>query len=510
MWPGSIDAAKWPPAVALLLWAGLTAGCQPPARGAADAPVLRIGVGIGDSARTAGISGLTDLLYSESLLQREWDGSVGRRLATGWSWGNEGTILTVRLKEGVLLHDGSTLTAESVARQLARLVPGRGRAAAWGFQYVSDVSAPDSRTIILKLSQPDMFLLTALSDLKITGPESPDISTGAFKLIHRTPTVETRRFDRYHGGAPFLSGVRILTYETQRSAWAALMRGEVDVVQEVSRDSVEFLEGSSDVRTYSSIQPFYIPLVFNHRHPALRNREVRRAISEAINRQKILQRAMRGRGEVAHSPIWPLHWAYSAAGGQYRFDPQSAMARLDRAGFRMPPLGPSGQLRTRFSLNCLVYGEDPQYERIALMVQRQLFDIGIDLVIELAPLDQLAKRVSTGDFETFLMRANAGRTLEWTYRFWRSGTDVHAPTQSSGYVGADALFDQLRRSTSDEEVRTAVSLLAEQFYEDAPAAFIAWLDVTRAVDSRFVVPDAGKEDPFANIWQWRPAAREHQ
>ena len=77
--------------------------------------------------------------------------------------------------------------------------------------------------------------------------------------------------------------------------------------------------------------------------------------------------------------------------------------------------------------------------------------------------------------------------------------------QNSGYTGADAGLDRLRRSISDEDTRAAVADLTRTFHEDAPAAFIAWLEITRAVDSRFTVGDHEAQDPFANIWQWRPA-----
>lgn len=469
----------------------------------AEAPVLRIGFGIGNSARDPGVSSLADLFYTEALLNREWDGRLTPKLATSWAWERQGHALRLRLKPGVLLHDGTPLTAELVLEQLQRLVPAAGGSAAWGFNYVTRATAPDSSTVLIELSQPDMFLLAALSDFGILHPTLPDVGTGPFRLVARTPVVEAVRFDRYHGGQPSLAGVRIVTYDTQRSTWAALMRGEVDVVQEVSRESVEFMEDSSNVRTYSSLQPFYVPLVFNVRHPILRKVEVRRALVEALDRREIVARAMRGRGQVADGPIWPFHWAYAAAREPQEYRPDQARARLDAAGFRQAPDGPPGQLRARFSLRCLVYNEDPQYERIALMVQRQLFDVGVHLEIQLVPLDELAARIAKGDFETYMVRANASRTLERTYRFWRSTGPMNQATQDSGYTGADELLDQLRRSTSEEEMRSAVSALAQRFREDAPAAFIAWLEITRAVDADLDVGERPAEDPFANIWRWK-------
>jgi ABC-type transport system substrate-binding protein len=166
-------------------------------------------------------------------------------------------------------------------------------------------------------------------------------------------------------------------------------------------------------------------------------------------------------------------------------------------------------LRARFRVSCLVNSEDSQDERIALMIQRQLSDVGVHLEIELLPMEDLIRRIRDGKFETYMVRANASRTLERTYRFWRSTSPLNIPTQNSHYTGADALLDRLRRSTSDAEVRTAVKDLAVRFNEDAPAAFIAWLQITRAVDGKFDVGVAPGEDPFANIWRWKLAGQPH-
>ncbi|MBA3638356.1 MAG: ABC transporter substrate-binding protein [Acidobacteria bacterium] len=469
-------------------------------------PVLRIGVGIGNSLKDSGVMNLTYLFYAEPLFNRELDGRLTPRLANSWAWEQGGHSLRIRLKPGVVLHDGTPMTAELVAGQLRSRVPEQGKEAAWGFNFVTRISATDADTVLIELSQPDMFLLTALSDLRIVHPTRSDVATGPFSLVARTPQVEATRFDRYHDGRSALAGIRIITYETHRSAWAALMREEVDVVQEVNRESVEFMENSSRIRNYSSLQPFYVPLVFNVAHPILGKVDVRRALVQAINPGEVLTRLMRGQGRVAQGPIWPLHWAYEETVKQ-EFSPGAARAGLDRSGYPQPKPTRAGELRARFRVRCLVNSEDPQDERIALMVQRQLFDVGVHLEIELLPMDDLIGRIRDGNFETYMVRANGSRTLERTYRFWRSPGPLNIATQNSGYTGADALLDQLRRSISDDEVRAAVRALAARFHEDAPAAFIAWLEITRAVDAKFDVGVTAGEDPFTNIWRWKLAGQ---
>src|SRR5215207_9580941 len=130
-------------ALELLLLVSAAAACRDHPAGADSSPVVRIGFGIGTSAKSSGLLGLTDMLYSEALLSREWDGRVAPKLATGWSWEQNGTVLRLQLKPGVLLHDGSLLTADVAAKQMKKLLHTPGKNAGWGFQYVQDITAPN-------------------------------------------------------------------------------------------------------------------------------------------------------------------------------------------------------------------------------------------------------------------------------------------------------------------------------------------------------------------------------
>ena len=403
----------------------------------------------------------------------------------------------MRLKKGVRFHDGSPLTAETVVRFLQKHASSKRV----GLQNVTNITPSEDGTVTMTLSAADIFLLPTLNELMLTHPDNDDVATGPFTLVSRAPVTDVRRFDDYHGGRSDLTGVTIQTFESQRSAWAALMRGEVDVVQEVSRDSVEFMEGSSNVSTYPSVQAFYLALVFNHRHTILKNPEVRRAIVEALDRPSIIDRAMRGKGRLAQDPIWPFHWAYPPNAPRHGFDPKSAADRLERAGYRLPEFGKQGEQLKRLSFKCMVFSEDPQFERIALLVQRQLFEIGIDMDVELLSLETLIKRATAADYDALLIPMYAGRTMDYTYRFWRSGV-AEAQMVNSGYTGADGLFDQLRGSLSDEATRRVVNDLVNRFHADVPAVFLAWTEVTRAVSTRFDVGSSSSQDPFFNIWQW--------
>lgn len=478
-------------------------GCVERSATALPDEVLRIGVGLSGTARTSGVPALAELLYAEPLLAREWDGRIGTRIAESWEWTEGGTALRLALRPEVKFHDGTPLTAEIVAGLLRPRVGGPGRPAAPGFQYVSGISAPDARTILFRVSQPDLLLLAVLSDIKIAKPGSPEVSTGPFKLIRKAPTAIVERFEDYYRGQAGVPRVEIIPYDTQRATWAALLRQQVDAVQEIDREAIEFLSGNTTINTYSSLQPFYIALVFNLRHPVLSKLSVRRALRDAMDAEEIINRVLRGKAAPAAAPVWPFHWAVSQQSQALTYDPRRAQAMLDAAGFalRRTSDGPP----TRVTLKCLVWGENALYEQLALLMQRQLFAVGVNLEIQFGSLEDISTRAHTGDFDALMLPTNSTRTLERTYRLWRSKSPENPdPAQNSGYTGADLWLDRLRRSTTESETRDAMAGVIRAFQQDVPAIFIAWLNVTRAVDARFDVGEGDTPDPFQALWLWRP------
>jgi peptide/nickel transport system substrate-binding protein len=465
---------------------------------------FRIGIGLGGTSLRRGLPVLIDMLFAESLISVGRDGHPTPRLAESWTWEDDGRTLRIFLRGRATFHDGRPVTSAEVLPILRRVLnEARSTDYFGGFAYVQSVEAAGDRTIVFRLSRPDAFLLTELNNTNIVPGNAPSVGTGPFRILTREPRIEFARYEQYYGGVPAIDRIQIVTYESQRSAWAAMMRGEIDMVQEVSKESVDFLQGASEIETYPSLKPFYIPLVFNLRHPILGRVETRRALTEAIDRSQIVGDAMRGHGRVADDPVWPFHWAYSTAARRYTYNPVAARLRLESAGLPVRT-APPGQMASRFHFTCLFWSEDPQFERIALLLQRQLSEVGVDMALEPAPLSSLVKRVASNDFDAYLFQVNSGRSFDWTYRYWHSPQAGIPPMQNSGYAGADAILERLRAARSDNETRIAVADLQQRFYEDAPAVFLAWQETTRAVDARFSLGDRTNPDIFANMWQWRP------
>ena len=435
---------------------------------------------------------MAGLFTSEPLVAAAWNGRPSFKLAESISESPDGRQLTVTLRPGVKFHTGEPVTAPMVRTLLAgkiAFVP-----------EIAAIAALDTQRLVLTLHKSSSVKPEDLSSLLVDNGDETGLGlrTGPFKIATTNPVV-LERFDAYHQGAAAVQRIEVRQYATRRAAWTGMMRREVNLLHEVSRDSIEFVEAAGDIRAYPLLRPYYTALTFSMRHPVLRRREVRLAINEGVNRTELVANAMRGHGRVAEGPFWPYHWAYPQDRFPPTFNPQAAKLRLDAAGLHVSDR--SGQMPSRFSFTCLVLVGDDRFERIALLVQRQLYAIGIDMKILPLAFPEMRKRLESGDFDAFILEAVSGRSLNWAHRFWHSpGKGAVSPART-GYVAADAALDQLQVARTDDEVRQAVADVMHTMRSDPPAAFLVWPREARAASAEFDIPYETDRDIFGTFWQ---------
>jgi peptide/nickel transport system substrate-binding protein len=464
------------------------------------AQTLRVGIGAPIMAEESGLRALVSALTGEDLLRITNKGRIEPRLVERWSRSDDGLVWTFTLRSGLVFHDGSPVEADVIRDSLNAALAGPREP---GLLDVDQVTAPDARTFVVSLRRPSSFLL---EDLARVSFDSKSGGTGAGPFIEDDridDTIVLRAFERYHAGAPAIKRLELRSYANVRAAWTAMMRGEIDVLHEVARDALEFVQAESTVRIYSFPRAYVHTLGFNMAHPVLHDPAVRRALNHAVDRPRVVGEVLRGQGAISHGFIWPHHWAFDRSAPTYGFDRSEAARLLDGAGYRMHETA-SGPFR--FAIRCLVPSDMPVFPNLALVVQRNLYDIGVDLQLEPIPAREMAERLGQGRFDAFLFEVASGRVLSWAYRF------LHSPAEGGGllrwgYRSADAVLDRLRHRADDNQVRADVSELQRVLYDDPPAVFISWDERSRAVTRQFEVPTDPGEDVFATavLSRWVPA-----
>jgi ABC-type transport system substrate-binding protein len=146
-------------------------------------------------------------------------------------------------------------------------------------------------------------------------------------------------------------------------------------------------------------------------------------------------------------------------------------------------------------------------ERVALEVQKQLYNVGVDMQFEVLPGQEWDARIRSGNFDAMLIDMISGPTIGRAHIFWRSATNFQG-LNVFGYENAEAerLFSVLAETTNEAVVRSATSRLQRVLLDDPPAVFLAWTQGARALRRQYQVVDEPDRDPLLTVWRWTPAA----
>jgi len=428
------------------------------------------------------------------------------RLAESWVWEDDGRTLRLRLRSDVLFHDGTPLTASTAVDSLQDAIRRpNNRALYSSLADVTSVSPEGNRDVLVKLSQPSAFLP---EDLELPLVRGTQIGTGPFKVVKGDQSeVVLDRFDKYYLGSPRITRVTIRAFNTLRTAWASLLRGDIDMVTNVPPEAVEFVK-NDNVQITSFSRHYQYVVAFNSRRGPLASAQLRRALNLAIDRDEIITKVLQGHGEPSTGALWPRHWAYDRSIPGYSYQPALSKSLLDTetGGPAVRLTSSTGAPNAALRFTCLIPANFSILERLALEIQRQLYNVGVDMQFQVLPADEFNARISEGRFEAALLDMISGPSLGRAYIFWRSARHFTG-LNTFGYENAEAerMFDVLRTSTNDGAVRSSLNRLQRVLLDDPPAIFIAWNDRTMAVRRAFNIVDEPGHDPFYTIWRWTPA-----
>lgn len=480
-------------AVALVAFTAVVAspGCsrKDAARLEGAAAVLRVGVaGLSSSNPGSGLRQLAQILSIEGLARVGEDGRPEPTLAESWTSPNNGRSYLVRLKSGVKFHDGTPLTPEIVAGVLPVSMRQTFGPIA---DDVEQVKAVDANTVEITFRRPSPLLFEAL-EAGIRKPGSM-VGTGPFMAVPNS-TSELRANPDYYAGQPRIQEIHVETFPAVRTAWAKLLRNELDMLWEVGPDALSSLEHSAKVAVFTYTRHYQYVVALNTQAPALRSPAVRRALNMAIDRPKLVADALNGHGVPSWSPVAPRHWALEpSAQENHPYDPARAAQLLGaRTGKRAS---------TRFTL---LIASDAVYERIALEVKRQLEAVGVEIDVEAVSQDQQFDRLQHGRYEAVLIDAISGPSLLRPYGIWHSRMPGNPGL--FGNHAVDEAFDRVSDAETEPAYRAAIGGLVRAFWDDPPAVFLAWSVRARAISTRFDVQSEEGRDVLSTLRLWKPTA----
>ncbi len=409
------------------------------ALGAAVAQELRIGM----SAEPSSVDPHYHVLTPNNMLSRHvYEPLVGQDknqalfpvLAESWRPVDD-TTWEFKLRKGVKFLDGSEFTADDVVATFER-APNVPRSPSSFAAYVrgKTLEKVDSHTIRIKTAAPAPLVPTDLSTFGIIPKSCKDTTTedfnagkcaaggtGPFKYVEFKPgdRVTMARNDGYWGQKPAWEKVTFRFMSSSPTRVAALLAGDVDLIENVPTSDVERLKANANLQVVSTVSNRVIYFHMDHfrevspfirakdgseiKNP-LRDKRVRQALSMAINRQAIVDRIMEKEAIPAGQLLPEQFFGTSKKLKPTPFNLDGARKLLADAGFpngfKMKMHGPNGR-----------YLNDTKIiEAVAQMWTR----LGLEVEVETMPPANFFTRASQGapgnlpEFSMILVGWSAG------------------------------------------------------------------------------------------------------
>ena len=302
------------------------------------------------------------VLFDQATAQNS-ERSIVPDLAESWSWNDDGTELTFKLRQGVRWHDGLTFTSADVECTF-NLLTARARdklrsnpRAAWyrNINYVHSVSDHEV-TIYLNRPQPSLLPLLASGFSPIYPCHIPagqmrtrPIGTGPFKFDSFVPFERVRLVrnpDYWKPDRPYLDGMEFTIVNSSSTALLSFMAGRFDMTfpWEVTLPQLkDARRRTSKVACETTSMNSSTNLLVNHDAPPFDNADIRRALTLALDRKAFISAFNDGEAEIGGTlqppgdGMWGLPPDRLAAVDGYGPDVaenrERARALMARAGF---------------------------------------------------------------------------------------------------------------------------------------------------------------------------------
>ena len=344
--------------------------------------------------------------------------SIVPDLASDWSWDEDKTQLSFRLREGVNWHDGKPFTAKDVqctwdllagkSSEKLRINPRK----AW-YKNLEEVTTNGDYEVTFHLKRPQpAFIALLASGFSPVYPchvsprdmRSHPIGTGPFKFVEFKPNESikvTRNPDYWKKDRPYLDGIEYTIIKNVSTGVLAFVAGKFDmtspyflqvpVVSDVKNQAPEAICNLVPVNVNRNV-------MMNRDMPPFNDPDLRRAMALSLDRKAFVDTLTLGKGDLGGVMQPPPEGIWGMPPEMLRtlpgYDPDVQRNRVEARQI-MEKLGyrPNKRLSIKVSTRNVA-----PYRDAAIILIDQLKEIYIDGELEPVDTVQWYPKVMRGDY----------------------------------------------------------------------------------------------------------------
>lgn len=476
------------------------------------------------SPRSSAETTVVSLVFS-GLIKNIDNYKVESDLAESWSISKDNKKYTFHLKDNVFWHDGEKLTADDVVFTFETIQNpdvASPRLSTWkGVK----VKSPDERTVVFELPSPYAPFIY-LCDvpiipkhiLKDISPENlltsefslSPVGSGPFvfeeyKKVKDSQEVHLKANEKFYGQQPYFEGVIVKSYPNYNDLIHAYNLKDVYGVEEMLPSDLNNKDILPTINSYNLSIPEYDVLFFNLGSESLKDVNLRKAITYAIDKKSIVESVFDNYAIPVNGPILPGFLGYNKKVKQI-YDVAKAKKILKDGGYELKGnnLTKDGK---KISLRLLVES-DPLKHKEAQKIVEMLKDIGVEVIVEDHPFSIFVEEyVRPRNYDLLIIGQNIGPESD-LYAFYhsdmKSDPGLNFSKLSSREV--DKYLEEARTSSDkkfrDKRYQEASEIITNNYV----AVYLCWPDYIYGV-SKIVKGVEGMrlldpKDRFWNISNW--------
>ena len=453
-------------------------------------------------------------------------------LAESWTVSPDGKVFTFKLRKGVKFHSGVNgfkpsrdFNADDVMFSLERQwKPDHPYAKVSGGKYdyfadmglnddVAAIEKLDAMTVKITLKKPNVTMLAnlAMDFASIHSAEYADmlakankkeqfdqqpVGTGPFSFVtyQKDAVIRYKANKSFWGAAadkPMVDDLVFAITPDPTARYSKLKAGECHFVIAPRPADLPEMQKDPALKVINAPGLNIAYWAFNTQKPPFDKKEVRQALSMAIDKAAIIKDVYLGAGQAAKNLIPPTLWSYNDAVKGYPFDAAKARAMLAAAGVKTP-------LEIDLWYMPVQRPYNPNAKRIAEMMQADLAKVGVNAKLVTFEWGEYRKRMQQGEHMTGML-GWTGDNGDPDNFFFLHGCEAARPGGQNLSKWCNKAFDErLLKARSMADIKERSKLYQEMQvieHEDAPDFKIAHSVVYEAMRKEVT---GYKQSPFGS------------
>lgn len=441
-----------------------------------------------------------------TLLQKDEQLNYVGYLADTWQASEDGKTLSMTLIENAKFSDGTSVNAEAIKWNLMHYAD-EAVAAPAGADLVgllTDVKVTGDYSLDLILDHPYAPLYNVLANLEIVSPtayekEGPEnfklnpvgagpfilkeINTNNYYSFVRNPDFAWAPEENYANTGPInLDEFTIKFIDEEQTVLSAFETGELQYTG-IPSQNVADVQANPDVTLKTQLVTEIRYIGFNTSKAPWDNKELRRALSYAINKDEFAELAWNGQAVPLYQPLPPTIWGHNPDldADSIHFDLDKANSMLDELGYvdvdgdgiRENPDG------SKWVVPFATVSGD-EWTRQAEVIESQFRDAGIQIEISQMEMPSIRELTTTGTHDLFLLLYGSTEPSILTYFF----DPARIGGSNRAWVDVPALTDLLHQADSDLNPETryqTITEISKMVMDEAPWIFLVVPNTTVGV-----------------------------